>query len=47
MISDYKKQQVVEKAKKIYRVIADDDKRLAEDFLSLCNRNKSWIEKFK
>lgn len=36
MISDYKKQQAIEKAEKIYMEIADDDKRLAEDFLSIC-----------
>jgi len=36
MISDYKRQQAIEKAEKIYREIADDDKRLAEDFLSIC-----------
>jgi len=36
MISDYKKQQSLEKAEKIYKEIADDDRRLAEDFLSIC-----------
>lgn len=36
MISDYKKQKAVEKAEKIYKEIAEDDKRLAEDFLSIC-----------
>lgn len=36
MINDYKKQQVIEKAERIYREIAEDDKRLAEDFLSIC-----------
>lgn len=36
MISDYKKQKVVEKAEKIYKEIAEDDKRLAGDFLSIC-----------
>ncbi|PIP71349.1 MAG: hypothetical protein COZ31_07130 [Nitrospirae bacterium CG_4_10_14_3_um_filter_44_29] len=36
MISDYKKQQVIEKAERIYKEIADDDKRLSEDFLSIC-----------
>lgn len=36
MISDYKKKQVLEKAEKIYKEIEDDDKRLAEDFLSIC-----------
>lgn len=36
MISDYKKQQAIEKAEKIYKEIAEDDKRLAEDFLSIC-----------
>lgn len=36
MINDYKKQQVVEKAGKIYKAIEKDDKRLAEDFLSIC-----------
>ena len=38
MINDYKKQQVVEKAGKIYRELAEDDKRLAEDFLSICEK---------
>lgn len=36
MISDYKKQQAIEKAGRIYKEIADDDKRLSEDFLSIC-----------
>lgn len=36
MINDYKKQQALEKAEKIYKEIAADDKRLAEDFLSIC-----------
>ncbi|MFA4920200.1 MAG: ribbon-helix-helix domain-containing protein [Thermodesulfovibrionales bacterium] len=36
MISDYKKQQAIEKAEKIYKEIAEDDKCLAEDFLSIC-----------
>ncbi len=36
MISDYKKQQAIEKAEKIYKEIAEDDRRLAEDFLSIC-----------
>lgn len=36
MINDYKKQQAVEKAGKIYKAIEEDDKRLAEDFLSIC-----------
>lgn len=36
MINDYKKQQAVEKAEKIYKAIEEDDKRLAEDFLSIC-----------
>ena len=36
MISDYKKQQATERAEKIYKEIAEDDKRLAEDFLSIC-----------
>lgn len=36
MINDYKKQQALEKAEKIYKEIAEDDKRLAEDFLSIC-----------
>lgn len=36
MISDYKKQQAVEKAEKIYKEIAEDDRRLAEDFLNIC-----------
>ncbi len=36
MINDYKKQQAVERAEKIYKEIAEDDRRLAEDFLSIC-----------
>jgi metal-responsive CopG/Arc/MetJ family transcriptional regulator len=36
MINDYKKQQAMKKAEEIYREIADDDRRLAEDFLSIC-----------
>ena len=36
MISDYKKQQAVEKAERIYKEIAEDDKRLSKDFLSIC-----------
>jgi len=36
MISDYKKKQAIEKAERIYMEIADDDKRLSEDFLSIC-----------
>ena len=36
MINDYKKQQAIEKAEKIYKEIAEDDRRLAEDFLSIC-----------
>jgi metal-responsive CopG/Arc/MetJ family transcriptional regulator len=36
MINEYKKQQAIEKAGKIYKEIAEDDKRLAEDFLSIC-----------
>ncbi|MBM4137583.1 MAG: ribbon-helix-helix protein, CopG family [Nitrospira sp.] len=36
MVNDYKKQQAVERAEKIYKEIADDDRRLAEDFLSIC-----------
>jgi metal-responsive CopG/Arc/MetJ family transcriptional regulator len=36
MINDYKKQQAIEKAEKVYKEIAADDRRLAEDFLSIC-----------
>ncbi|MDI6890171.1 MAG: ribbon-helix-helix domain-containing protein [Thermodesulfovibrionales bacterium] len=36
MINDYKRQQAIEKAEKIYKEIAEDDKRLSEDFLSIC-----------
>ena len=38
MINDYKKQQVVEHAEKIYKEIAEEDKRLAEDYLSICEK---------
>jgi len=37
MIDDYKKQQAIEKAAKIYKEIAEDDKRLSDDFLSICS----------
>jgi len=36
MISDCKKQQAIEKAEKVYKQIAEDDRRLSEDFLSIC-----------
>ncbi|HCC68565.1 MAG TPA: hypothetical protein DEP99_01575 [Nitrospiraceae bacterium] len=36
MINDYKRQEAIEKAEKIYKEIAEDDKRLSEDFLSIC-----------
>lgn len=36
LIDDYKKQKAIEKAEKIYKEIAEDDRRLAEDFLSIC-----------
>lgn len=39
MINDYKRQQAVEKAGKIYSEIAADDKRLAEDFISICSES--------
>lgn len=38
MINDYKKQQVIEHVENIYKEIADDDRRLAEDFLSICEK---------
>jgi metal-responsive CopG/Arc/MetJ family transcriptional regulator len=38
MINDYKKQQVVEYAEKIYKEIAEDDKHVAEDFLGICEK---------
>lgn len=38
MINTYRRQQVIEKAEKIYKEIAEDDKRLAEDFLSICEK---------
>ncbi|MBI5182207.1 MAG: ribbon-helix-helix protein, CopG family [Nitrospirae bacterium] len=37
MIDAYKKQQAIEKAERIYKEIREDDKRLAEDFLSICS----------
>jgi metal-responsive CopG/Arc/MetJ family transcriptional regulator len=37
MLNDYKKQQVIEKAEKVYKEIAEDDRLLAEDFLSICS----------
>ncbi|MBI5192306.1 MAG: ribbon-helix-helix protein, CopG family [Nitrospirae bacterium] len=36
MINDYKRQQAVRKAEKIYKEIEEDDKLLAEEFLSIC-----------
>ena len=36
MINEYKKRHAVEKAEKVYREIAEDEKQLAEDFLSIC-----------
>jgi hypothetical protein len=36
MITDYKKQQAVKKAERVYKEIAEDDRQLAEDFLSIC-----------
>ncbi|MBI4377734.1 MAG: ribbon-helix-helix protein, CopG family [Nitrospinae bacterium] len=36
MINDNKKRQAVQKAEKIYKEIEDDDRQLAEDFLSIC-----------
>lgn len=36
MIDDYKRQQAVRKAEKIYKEIEVDDKLLAEEFLSIC-----------
>ncbi len=36
MLNDYKKQQAIDKAEKVYREIAEDDRRLAEEFLSIC-----------
>ncbi len=36
MITDYKKQQAIKKAERVYKEIAEDDRQLAEDFLSIC-----------
>ncbi|MBI5639414.1 MAG: ribbon-helix-helix protein, CopG family [Nitrospirae bacterium] len=36
MIDDYRKQQSIAKAETIYKEIASEDKRLADDFLSIC-----------
>lgn len=36
MLNEYKKRQAIEKAEKVYKEIAEDDKQLAEDFLSIC-----------
>ena len=38
MVNTYKKQQAIEKAERIYKEIAEDDKRLVEDFLSICEK---------
>ena len=39
MINDYKKLKATEKAEKIYKKIAADDKRLADDFLNICSES--------
>lgn len=44
MINEYKKRQAIEKAEKVYKEIAEDDKQLAEDFLSICAES---AEKYK
>lgn len=44
MINDYKKQQVIEHVENIYKEIAEDDKHLAEDFLSICEKS---VAKYK
>ena len=44
MINEYKKRQAIEKAEKVYKKIAEDDKQLAEDFLSICAES---AEKYK
>ncbi|MEK6589605.1 MAG: ribbon-helix-helix domain-containing protein [Nitrospinota bacterium] len=36
MITDYKKQQAVKKSERVYKEITEDDRQLAEDFLSIC-----------
>lgn len=41
MINDYKKQQAVEKAELVYKEIAEDDRRLAEDFISICAESRA------
>lgn len=47
MINCYKRKQAIKKAEKIYKEIKADDKRLAEEFLSICaegNSSKPWFE---
>ena len=41
MIDDYKRQDAVRKAEKIYKEIEEDDKLLAEEFLSICAESTS------
>lgn len=36
MIDNYKQQRVLRKSEKIYKEIGEEDKRLAEEFLSIC-----------
>lgn len=36
MIDDYRRQQALRKAEKIYKEIEEDDKLLSEEFLSIC-----------
>lgn len=36
IIDAYKQKQAIEKAKKIYKEIAEGDKNIAEDFFSIC-----------
>lgn len=38
MINTYRRPQAVEKAEKIYKEIAEEDRRLSEDFLSICEK---------
>ena len=39
--NDYKLKQAITKAERIYKEIAEDDRRLAEDFLSICAESVS------
>lgn len=40
-IEEYKRKDTIKKAAKIYKEIAEDDKRLSEELLSICAKCKT------